>query len=172
MPYVAPKDLARVRATAAVAELASSLEKTTLEPAQPAQTEPAQPSSGGGDEPPSEETTEATEAAESEPSDLASSRSHTPDAPSLLSCGTDSTNSVHTLSSVDGDAEAAGDDVEIVEPDDDVEIAHEDDDAVLYTPERAQYHRDIIAFTKPLYDRAKIIMERKLRVQRARGVVC
>lgn len=169
MPYVAPKDLARVRATAAVAELASSLENTTLEPAQPAQTEPAEPSSGGGDEPPSEE---ATEGAESEPSDLASSRSHTPDAPSLLSCGTDSTNSLHTLSSVDADAEATEDDVEIVEPDDDVEIAHEEDDAVLYTPEMAQYHRDIIAFTKPLYDRAKIIMERKLRVQRARGVVC
>lgn len=190
MPYVSPKDIARVRTNAAVADLASSLECARIDE-QPTQTaEPADPPSSGSDEPKedppsSHEATEAPEtittaapettpAADSvaEPSPLESSRSHTSDVPSLLSCGTDSSNSLHTLSSIETDAEFDMA-VEIAEHDDDVEIAYDDDDddVVLTTPEMAQYHRDMIAFTKPLYDRAKMIVDRKLRVQRARGVV-
>ncbi|BEJ14551.1 hypothetical protein CspHIS471_0403180 [Cutaneotrichosporon sp. HIS471] len=144
MPYVSPKDVARARADAAVADLASSMERTSI-----ASTE-TQPET----EPSSE--SEATDTTDADTDSL--SRSHTPDAPSLISCGTDSSNSLHTLSSDEDEFQV---DVEVVEIEEDI-----------YSPEMAQYHRDIIAFTKPLYDRAKMILERKMRVQRARGVVC
>ncbi|BEI83780.1 hypothetical protein CcaverHIS002_0403840 [Cutaneotrichosporon cavernicola] len=146
MPYVSPKDVARARADAAVADLASSMEQTSI----------ASTETQSETEPNSE--SEATDTTDADADTDSLSRSHTPDAPSLLLCGTDSSNSVHTLSSVEDEFQV---DVEVVEIEEDT-----------YSPEMAQYHRDIIAFTKPLYDRAKMILERKMRVHRARGVVC
>ncbi|CAK9787016.1 unnamed protein product [Cutaneotrichosporon oleaginosum] len=180
MPYISPKQVASARAAAEIAHLASSLENSKLEPT--ASTS-AEPSSETDKEPPAEapdsESVQAAEATEDAPtssptdaSPLTSSRSHTPEMPSLISCGTDSSNSLHTLSSIASDD--AEDTAEIVEPEDDVVVVEDEivDDVLVKTPEMVQYHRDVIAFTKPLYDRAKMVVERKLRVQRARGVAC
>ncbi|GMK58725.1 hypothetical protein CspeluHIS016_0601670 [Cutaneotrichosporon spelunceum] len=156
MPYISPKDVARARANAAVVDLDSTLEHPSLAP----ETQTGKENENEHETEPSSESHEGTEATETEAeaqSDALPSPSHSPNAPSLLSCGTDSSNSLHTLSSVA----------------DEYDLGHVDlvEDELYTSPEMAQYHRDMIAFTKPLYDRAKMIVERKLRVQRARGIV-
>lgn len=120
MPYVSPKDTARIRADAAAAALASTLERTGLHD------DPAT-SGSGAEQGRSSSLSEGQGQAASEPTEAADPRSsqhepphltapiplhasplaqhsspepsHSPNAPSLISCATDSTNSLRTLSS-------------------------------------------------------------------------
>lgn len=207
MPYISPKDTARIRADAAAAELAANLERTGLHD-EPVTSESVseQGASDSGAEASEGTTTEATEppspqASSSElqqPLDAPSpthdhsgspSPAHTPNAPSLISCATDSSCSVRTLSSAGNvddaevDESGAPESAELKGHEGDFQsqaharnhdLAHSacadlaNVDLDEASPELAQYHREIYAFTMALYDRAKERAKRSAGRRRAR----